>query len=93
MLIIEKKELKCSAFDRVSNTLFTYHNHIRYNIIPEGDYHYRLTPQVTGIPVRTFMSISYKVLDNTLIQIENELFIIFNIDKNIIYLKPIEGGE
>lgn len=89
MLIIERKELKCSSFDRTTNTLFTYHNHIRYNIVPEGDYHYRLIPQVTGIPLKTFMSMPYKIIDNTLIKIEDELFIIFDIDKDIIYIKGV----
>ena len=89
MQIINRKELKCSSFDRVSNTLFTYHNHIRYNIIPEGDYHYRLIPQITGIPVRIFMSMPYKIIDKTLIKIEEELFIIFDIDKDIIYIKGV----
>lgn len=89
MLIIERKELKCSSFDRTENTLFTYHNHIRYNIIPEGDYHYRLIPQITGIPLKTFMSMPYKIIDNTLIQIGEETFIIFDINKNIIYIKGV----
>lgn len=89
MLIIERKELKCSSFDRTENVHFTYLNHIRYNIVPEGDYYYRLVPQVTGIPVKTFLSMNYKVLDKTLLQIGEETFIIFDIDKDIIYIKGV----
>ena len=89
MQIINRKELKCSSFDRTENVHFTYLNHIRYNITPLGDYHYRLVPQITGIPVRTFLSMDYKILDNTLLQIGEETFIIFDIDKDIIYIKGV----